>query len=143
MEKCLLYLFSIGSQFLDFIRLMVFDLFFYCVTVKTIYWVLLSHVDARGKKLNNCTLRGISLSSSLEHCFIFVMTEFKNDVCTYKNNALQWPCKWVVLWMLFWRFAVDQQTKSIPHITPNGQQIWTWHGHFLGHFSKNNNYWCL
>ena len=37
MEKCLLYLFSIGSQFLDFIHWMVFDLFFYCVTVKTIY----------------------------------------------------------------------------------------------------------
>ena len=34
---CLLYLFSIGSQFLDFIRLMDFDLFFYCATVKTIY----------------------------------------------------------------------------------------------------------
>ena len=40
-------------------------------------WVLLSHVDARGKKLNNCTLRDISLGSSLE--------ELKNDVaCAHK-----------------------------------------------------------
>ena len=37
MEKCLLYLFSIGSQFPDSIHWMVFDLFFYCVTVETIY----------------------------------------------------------------------------------------------------------
>ena len=39
-EKCLLHLFSIGSKFLDFIHWMVFDLFFYCVTVKTIYSIL-------------------------------------------------------------------------------------------------------
>ena len=37
MEKCLLYLFSTGSQFLYCIYWMGFDLFFYCVTVKTIY----------------------------------------------------------------------------------------------------------
>ena len=47
-------------------------------------WVLLSHVDARGKKLNNCTLGGVSLGSSLEHCFL-LLTELKNEVvCTFK-----------------------------------------------------------
>ena len=48
-------------------------------------WVLLSHVDARGKKLSNCTLRGISLGSSLEHCFLLLWQNSKTDVvCTYK-----------------------------------------------------------
>ena len=37
LEKCLLSLFPITSQLLDFIHWMVFDLLFYCVTVKTIY----------------------------------------------------------------------------------------------------------
>ena len=41
-EKCLIYLSSIASQFLSFFHWIVFDLFFYCVTVKTIYrrWLL-------------------------------------------------------------------------------------------------------
>ena len=37
MDKFLVYLYPIRPQFLDFIHWMVFDLFFYCVTLKTIY----------------------------------------------------------------------------------------------------------
>ena len=39
LENCLLYSSSIISQFLDFIHWMVFDFNFYCVTVKTLYWM--------------------------------------------------------------------------------------------------------
>ena len=38
LERCLLYLSLITSQFLSFFYSMVFELFFYYVTVKTIYF---------------------------------------------------------------------------------------------------------
>ena len=37
LENCLLYLLSTISQFLDFVRCMVFDFIFYCVTPYTLY----------------------------------------------------------------------------------------------------------
>ena len=37
LENCLLYLSSTISQFLDFIRCIVFDFIFYCVIVHTLY----------------------------------------------------------------------------------------------------------
>ena len=37
LENCLLYLLSTISQFLDFVRCIVFDFIFYCVTVHTLY----------------------------------------------------------------------------------------------------------
>ena len=37
LENCLLYLLSTISQFLDFVRCMIFDFIFYCVTAHTLY----------------------------------------------------------------------------------------------------------
>ena len=38
LENCLLYLLSTISQFCDFVRCIVFDFIFYCVTAHTLYW---------------------------------------------------------------------------------------------------------
>ena len=40
LKNCLLYLSSTVSQFFDFIRCIVFDFIFYCVTVHTLYYRL-------------------------------------------------------------------------------------------------------
>ena len=50
LEKCHLYLFPLTFQFLDFIHLIVFDLIFRCVTVKTIYMYLCRHIKLIGEK---------------------------------------------------------------------------------------------
>ena len=39
LENCLLYLLSTISQFFDFVRCIVFDFIFYCVTAHTLYRV--------------------------------------------------------------------------------------------------------
>ena len=45
LENCLLYLLSTISKFFDFIRCIVFDFIFYCVTAHTLYRAkALSHV---------------------------------------------------------------------------------------------------
>ena len=39
LENCLLYLLSTISQFFDFVRCIVFDFIFYCVTAHTLYMI--------------------------------------------------------------------------------------------------------
>ena len=49
-------------------------------------WVLLSHVDARGKKVNKLlNSERYFLGFFIRALFSFIMTELKNEVvCTYK-----------------------------------------------------------
>ena len=57
MDKCLISVSSITSQFCSFLHWIVFDLFFYCVTVKTIYNKLKLKTEWKNKRRKDSPLQ--------------------------------------------------------------------------------------
>ena len=59
LENCLVYLLSTISQFFDFVRCIVFDFIFYCVTAHTLYSdsLALAFVSRAFRELHVITLR--------------------------------------------------------------------------------------
>ena len=77
LENCLLYLLSTISQFFDFVRCIVFDFIFYCVTAHTLYTAF-GYVFNYSKD-GNCSSQWmiVNLLFAVEQfCYIFSVQDY-------------------------------------------------------------------